>query len=1108
MKSSFPVSRRFLRSVNLSRDCHSEEGVNGYVVTPSVRATLSRIVQGLSGSRRDRAFTITGPYGSGKSSFALFLFHLLRCRDGMVWTLLRKADAALAKEVAHIIWPTPKSKGYACLPATAAVRESVPELLADAIDAFCGTLPRMVPALSRQLREARDSRDALRLVEAISESFMKAGYAGLLFVFDEFGRVFETARLHPTETDVSLLQDMAEVASRSGVAGLALIGILHQGFGDYAVSDPSLRREFSKIEGRFDPISFSEPPASQIQLVAAAIAAEDPVANDDDALIKAVIKANVPALAGLSDEVFRRCAIAARPLHPLALVALPVLFRRLGQNERSVFSFLAGREPGSLPSLCDSEEAIRHVCLDHLFDYLFANFESHLSLHSFGQALLEANAALSAKPELSCTEKRTIKAVALLSSLGTQCPIGATQELVALSLLPDDSLGQSLDDLLRQSILVYRRFNKTYALWNGSDIDLRECERRADEELGKTGFSLAETLERFVPPAPMVAKRHSLETGCLRYFETRYADCPGELEASIQKRTSAAGLLVVCLPERRSEIETFIEDAKRLSQGDASLLFAIPRECDDLRDALKEVRRLHWIEDHEKALRDDRIASREVSVRLAEATQSVQRRQFGLLDPAPSPHGVECMFVHAGETLSDIRSGRDFARCLSAICDNLYPASPRVLNEHVNRRMPSSQAAAARKNLVTRLNNPDTCKLPLLGIEGYPPERSIYESVILASGMHVTGPEGAWQLAAPAPNAPTNLRPAWEKLAEIVFAPHEKPVSVKGIYEELRRPPYGMLDGLLPLLVIAFLLVERDEVFFYYEGTFQPEPTDAHFEVLFRRPELFALSGMRVSGTRAAIVERLAAGLGARSETIMPVVRKLYGLRNSLSKYALETDSVSERAKAFRKAFEDAKAPDALLFRTLPSVFGLGDIATSRLDQEQLDRYFEGLNACFHELGSALPALVSDSRRHLLEAFEFENDEAGWRTLYDRSCYLLARIGSSDLVPFLQNVKNTDGDWNKAGQVMAYIESSPMEKWGPLQIGEFGRAIVGLAERFKAAWRPYDGTALLSAKDEKAAANLLSGIQAAAKKQKTGRTALRAALLRALAELDGTEVHT
>ena len=37
---------------------------------------------------------------------------------------------------------------------------------------------------------------------------------------------------------------------------------------------------------------------------------------------------------------------------------------------------------------------------------------------------------------------------------------------------------------------------------------------------------------------------------------------------------------------------------------------------------------------------------------------------------------------------------------------------------------------------------------------------------------------------------------------------------------------------------------------------------------------------------------------------------------------------------------------------------------------------------------------------------------------------------------------------------------------------------------------------------------LAAGIQAAAKKQKTGRTALRAVLLRALAELDGTEVRT
>ena len=483
-------------------------------------------------------------------------------------------------------------------------------------------------------------------------------------------------------------------------------------------------------------------------------------------------------------------------------------------------------------------------------------------------------------------------------------------------------------------------------------------------------------------------------------------------------------------------------------------------------------------------------------------------RQFGLLDPNPSPHGVECVFVCDGRQQEGVRSGKDLTRLISERCDRLYPESPRIRNELINRRVPSSQAASARNKLVTAVNCPETCKLPALGIEGYPPERSIYESVILASGMHVKDQNGIWRLVQPAVNAPTNLLPAWKRLEDIVFAPRDKPVSINEIYDELRKPPYGMLDGLLSLVVIAFYLVNRDEAFLYSEDTFLPEPSDAHFELLVRRPELFAISGMKISGTRAAVVQRLAKGLGASSETVMPVVRKLYALRNSLSKYARETNSVSDQAKAFRKAFEDAQSPEILLFRALPAVFGLSDIDAIRLNPAQLDRYFKGLNACIHELGNALPTLVSDSRKHLLETFGFDNSAEGWRLLYDRCCFLLARIGVSDITPFLQNVKNTDGDWSKAAQVMSYIQQSPMEKWGPLQISEFGRAIEGLSERFKAAWLPYDGTALLSAKDERAAENLLSGIQAAAQKQKTGRTALRAALLRALAELDGTEVRT
>lgn len=80
MDKGLTISRRFLRSVNLARDSVSGKGLDGYIVTASARQALARIGSGLSGLRTDRAFTLTGPYGSGKSSFALFLFHLLLSR--------------------------------------------------------------------------------------------------------------------------------------------------------------------------------------------------------------------------------------------------------------------------------------------------------------------------------------------------------------------------------------------------------------------------------------------------------------------------------------------------------------------------------------------------------------------------------------------------------------------------------------------------------------------------------------------------------------------------------------------------------------------------------------------------------------------------------------------------------------------------------------------------------------------------------------------------------------------------------------------------------------------------------------------------------------------
>ena len=71
------VGRRFQRAVNLERDLGRREALKGYLVTPAVQRVLGQIVNGLRPGSAERAWSLVGPYGSGKTAFAVFLSNLL-----------------------------------------------------------------------------------------------------------------------------------------------------------------------------------------------------------------------------------------------------------------------------------------------------------------------------------------------------------------------------------------------------------------------------------------------------------------------------------------------------------------------------------------------------------------------------------------------------------------------------------------------------------------------------------------------------------------------------------------------------------------------------------------------------------------------------------------------------------------------------------------------------------------------------------------------------------------------------------------------------------------------------------------------------------------------
>ena len=132
-----PVSIRgqFQRSVQLVRDFYGPRDLSGYIVTSKAVETTGRLADALAAPGSTRAWSISGPYGGGKSSYALFVSRLLR-GDRESLEKLSAVDASLADRLQGA------SGGAFCPVLVVGSRGPVVTALAEgiarALDAFAG----------------------------------------------------------------------------------------------------------------------------------------------------------------------------------------------------------------------------------------------------------------------------------------------------------------------------------------------------------------------------------------------------------------------------------------------------------------------------------------------------------------------------------------------------------------------------------------------------------------------------------------------------------------------------------------------------------------------------------------------------------------------------------------------------------------------------------------------------------------------------------------------------------------------------------------------------------------------------------------------------------
>jgi hypothetical protein len=519
------------------------------------------------------------------------------------------------------------------------------------------------------------------------------GLDGVMLLVDEFGRFIDGANNALAAQNLADCQDIAELCDRLPNGRLVLVVMLHQNFEDYAKNfGRRARMEWGKIAGRFQQVSLLEEPDNLYDMIASALHLSEDGRETASQRMEG-------AWAQVKDlEPFQKRANAWKerlpslfPLHPLVVYCLPRLASELGQNERTLASFLLADEPHGLRdylrrSTLASESLL---CLDWLCDYFLLNQANSLQHPLLRRELARLNLALELTyPGL---ETRIIKAIGALGFARTS-DLRPTEGVLAAALGVESGsdwaiLRSTLEAMVSRKVLMQRRNAGEYRLSPSSEFDFVEAMAEETTRLREVAVDLANVANNQLPQPHVIARRHAFETGSTRLAAKRFVN-PKELSAVTLDRPSWQTLnrraelridLVLC--DSQDEITRASRWARATREGNRILV--IPNQGLDVAELFTESRATQALLTRPELERDE-VACEEAQLHL-----SMLRREVALrLRPLTSP-GPQATWFWKGKDFSP-STDRDVQALVSRVCDSQYFKAPKITNELINRPRPAA----------------------------------------------------------------------------------------------------------------------------------------------------------------------------------------------------------------------------------------------------------------------------------------------------------------------------------------------------------------------------------------------------------------------------------
>jgi hypothetical protein len=1022
------IAGRFQRSIRIDTDIGDANALDGFICPPSSTELLLTMARQIAASGH-AAFTWTGPYGAGKSSLALGLCAALSSKQKLREAATRALGVNVARELSEAF--RLKATGFRAVPIIGR-RAPLSTLIGEALEQ---------QGLVRKPSRGWSDASVLDQLSTIATQQPKS-HCGLLVIIDELGKVLEGAA-HES-ADIYLLQQLAELANRSE-RRLVIVGVLHQAFDEYAQRlAREVRDEWAKIQGRFVDLVVNASGDEQIEMLARAIEVGGKITppREISTAVAAVMRPAKAAEAKRLSDMLCRCW----PLHPVVAALLgPLSRRRFGQNQRSLFAFLNSAEPHAFHDFLQTATSTDLYQPDRLWDYLRVNLEPAILASpdghrwSIGVDALERCTQASGSP-LSLI---LLKSIILIDLFRERSGLAATAEVVqhcAPAGTSPKELNAALKHLTERSCIVYRRHLSAYALYAGSDFDIDEAMHGA---MPPAATIDPRRLRTMAGVQPLMAKRHYHATGAIRWFNLEFVRLSELKDACKEElpQPGPAGRFLIAIPTQGEAPDAAKKICSTAAAGAPEhIVVGLSQSAWHVTQLAQEFLALTAIHDERPELRGDAVARREVIARLQAAQAKLEGELQRIADTTT--------WYRHGDKPAHLTADKLNALA-SRIADERYHQAPKILNELLNRDFPSSNAVKAQKDLLKRML--DSAGQPRLGLDGWPAEAGLLQSILVESGLYSESRTGEWQFQAPTSQRdPSGIYPLWQAGLDFLREKSDRSVSLSDLYGLWVRAPYGVKSGLLPILAVTLFITQRTHLAIYRHGVFQPDMTDLDVDLLTSDPSQVQMRWMEISPATRTILKGLhdvvvgpSKRPSAADETPLEIARRLVGTFHALPGWTKKTTTLSQSTQRLASILRYAADPNRLLFDDLPK------LAEQTHGNSGKPDVIAVATRAFEELKLAYPRMLSSLHDLMLAELEARSGAAGLEALRHRAANLQQTTGDLRLNAFISRLAVYSGSEADIEGIAGLANEKRPTDWVDADIDDAKQRIAELVQAFK-----------------------------------------------------------